>query len=140
MNDGEVVEVTPREASGAAEVTPRAESVPDPPQIDAETKEDSGAIPFGYTYDAMGRRYPCDEYGQLIVAGSKRPTGVPPTVWKGLSSREKAKALAEREGEGRRSASSTDGFGVVAREDAWPRGSDAALSLSLPTPSPTTPT
>ena len=47
-------------------------------------------------------------------------------VWKGLSSREKAKILAERTDEGRRSAFSTDGFGTVAHEDAQPQDSDTA--------------
>jgi hypothetical protein len=48
-----------------------------------------GAEPHDIRCDSMGRPYPCDEYGHRIVAGSRRPPGAPPDVWRKMSANEK---------------------------------------------------
>ena len=85
------VEVTPRESGDEVGVTPRPESARDPTIHDAPVESTETGDHPGYRYDSLGRKYPCDEYGHRIVAGSRRPKGIPPDVWKGLNSKEKAR-------------------------------------------------
>ena len=102
------------------EDTSRAGPTADLPPSGAEESDGQNANPSGYTFDSTGRRYPCAEYGHRIVVGNKRPKGVPPTVWKGLTSRETARALADREGEGIPPTSSVGVLGATAHENPRP--------------------
>ena len=54
----------------------------------ATTREE----PFDYGIDSAGRKYPTGTYGYRIIPGSRRPPGVPPNIWKGLSTKDNMEA------------------------------------------------
>ena len=71
-------------------VTLRPSGYPDPTIREAPGERTETGDHPGYRLDSLSRKYPCDEFGHRIVAGSRRPKGIPPDVWKCLNSKEKA--------------------------------------------------
>ena len=111
-----MVEDTLRETGDEVGDTLRPDGDQDPTTREVPGQHpDTGDHP-GFRYDSLGRKYPCDEFGHRIVAGSKRPKGIPPDVWKSLNTKEKAKISAESEPVEGRPASSTDVAGAIARD------------------------
>jgi hypothetical protein len=125
-----LVEVTPRESGDEVGVTLRPSGDPDIAIREApEERAETGDHP-GHRYDSLGRKNPCDECGHRTVAGSRRPKGIPPDVWKGLNSKEKANSLSDNGPQEGHSAPSTDGVGVLAN------GGTPELDLSADDPEP----
>ena len=114
-----MVEVTPRETGDAVGDTLRPGGDQDPTTREMPEKHpDTGDHP-GCRYDSLGRKYPCDELGHRIAAGSRRPKGTPPEVWKGLNIKEKAKIFLRVTLWNGRPASSTDVTVAIARDAAY---------------------
>ena len=86
-------------------------------QIDASKGESPSAssgtggiiphpMPQRYVEDAIGRRYPADEFG-FRIRKSKRPPGFPPDEWNRMGNTQKKKTLAEHEALGKTNPSNS---------------------------------
>ena len=50
----------------------------------AATREE----PFDHVVDSIGRTYARDQHGYRVTPGRRRPPGIPPNIWKGLSKKD----------------------------------------------------